>query len=113
MASLELHWSDQALTDLDGIVTFIMRDSRLYAARVLTRSRRRRTRCRIGRTLAGVVPELRDPRLREVFVHSYRIIYRRTPTQVAVLMVVHGARDLGPLWQREQRTHPSDPPPTT
>jgi toxin ParE1/3/4 len=43
--------------------------------------------------LAGrAVPEARRPDVREVFVYSYRIVYRAGDTAIVILTVYHGAR---------------------
>lgn len=42
-----------------------------------------------------VVPELGDEAVREVFVDSYRLLYRVTEEHVQVLGFVHGARSFG------------------
>ena len=57
----------------------------------------------IARTLAErgrVVPEAHSSDIRELSVKSYRLIYWITPKIVTVIAFVHGARDLGALWQR-------------
>lgn len=41
---------------------------------------------------ARVVPELARPSIREVFVFSYRVIYRCGDERVDILTVFHGAR---------------------
>ena len=43
-----------------------------------------------------MVPEFRDPNLREIVFRSYRIIYRLNDArdQVVVISVMHGSRDL-------------------
>ncbi len=41
-----------------------------------------------------MVSELDEPRIRELFVDSFRLIYQVAPTEVFVLAFVHGARDL-------------------
>lgn len=43
-----------------------------------------------------VVPELGRDDIREIFVQSYRIIYRARPDTVEILTVHHGARVLDP-----------------
>ncbi len=53
-----------------------------------------------------VVPELSDPAIREVFVGSYRLVYRILAHRVEILALVHGARDLTALWQRERTDEP-------
>jgi plasmid stabilization system protein ParE len=40
-----------------------------------------------------MVPELRDPAVREVFVFRYRLMYRVNPEHVEVWAFVHGARE--------------------
>ena len=40
-----------------------------------------------------MVPELDDPSVREVFVYSYRILYKVLEAEVEILAFLHGARD--------------------
>jgi plasmid stabilization system protein ParE len=85
-------WSDEAARDLELIAEYIARDSPAYASSVV------RTLVDAGRTLeqfpfAGrAVPEAAEPTLREVFVYSYRVIYRATSDAVTILAVIHGRR---------------------
>jgi plasmid stabilization system protein ParE len=44
--------------------------------------------------IGRVVPELGEDAIREVFIYSYRLIYQIFPDRVAVLVIVHGHRDL-------------------
>lgn len=48
-----------------------------------------------------VVPELKDPSTREVFIHSFRLLYRVEPEGVTILAFLHGARDFE-RWRRGQ-----------
>jgi len=41
-----------------------------------------------------LVPEVLDSGLRELFVRSYRLIYRVDADQVVILRFIHGSRDL-------------------
>ena len=50
-----------------------------------------------------MVPELNEPAVRELLVGTYRLIYEIHETAVYILGVVHGARDLAALWDREER----------
>jgi len=38
-----------------------------------------------------IVPEFNDPLYREIFVYSYRVIYRVQDDEVRILYVLHGA----------------------
>ncbi len=44
-----------------------------------------------------VVPEENDPDIRELFVRSYRLIYRVRPGEVQIINFIHGARDLAAM----------------
>jgi len=50
-----------------------------------------------------VVPEIGDKQIRELIVRSYRLIYKVEKSRVAVLAIVHGARDLNMLWARRRQ----------
>lgn len=43
-------------------------------------------------TMGRVVPEFDNEEVREVLIHSYRIIYRIEPHRILIGAVVHGAR---------------------
>ena len=51
--------------------------------------------------LGRVVPEFSRPDLREVIFRGYRMVYRLTEADLTILRVVHGARDLRSLVERE------------
>jgi len=95
-------WSHSAWSDLERAADYIARDSPSYAATLLERA------CAAARSLdrfaerGRVVPELGEATIREVFVGSFRLVYRVLPGRVDVLAFVHGARDLAALWRQEQ-----------
>ena len=99
----KLRWTEKASTNLRAIFDYISRDSRVYAARSVkalvhaTEKLQHMPRC--GR----IVPELGDPRFREVVFGNYRIIYRivGTNNNVEVLAVIHGARDVESAFREE------------
>ena len=87
-------WSDEAVEDLQHISDYIARDSRHYAAAVVSRivkSTRRLSRYpRSGR----IVPEVGDETFREILVYSYRIIYRVDERIVTIEAIAHGRQSL-------------------
>lgn len=88
-----LVWSERALDDLERILEFVAKDSPAYASAVHDRFMERVASLpdqpRQGRRL----PEHEDrDDLREVFVHRWRLIYRITEREVAIVAVIHGAR---------------------
>jgi toxin ParE1/3/4 len=90
-------WSPAALDDIEAIAEYIERDSPVYARavvqKILATTRKLQRFPRAGR----VVPEIGDDTIRELFVYSYRVIYRVREQTVLVAAVVHGKRELVPF----------------
>ncbi len=96
-------WTESAWADLEGIADYIAQDSRFYAASFV---RETRDAARSLSTLAErgrVVPEMGNPTIRELLLGNYRLVYRVREQNVEILGLIHGARDLAALWQREER----------
>jgi toxin ParE1/3/4 len=91
---LAVEISAEAERDLQQIADYIARDNPVAAEAWVTRlvaaARAAGTNPRAGR----VVPERRDPDVREVFLRTYRIIYRVEAKRIVVLTVVEGRRRL-------------------
>jgi plasmid stabilization system protein ParE len=96
-------WSYEATDDLDALAEYIARDSSFYAAaftqQVLDISRSLNVFSERGR----IVPELGNPDIRELLIREYRLIYNIEQSRVVILALVHGARDLKALWEKEKR----------
>lgn len=92
----EVIWTPQAADDLEAIAEHIAMDSPHYASLfvmdVLAAIERIAGFPRSGR----VVPEIRNPAVRETVLGNYRIIYRVREELVEVLTIYHGARLLDP-----------------
>lgn len=90
--AFEVRWSPEAIEDVEEIAAYIAKDSPLYAQAVVERI------LALARSLdeqplrGRVVPELENPRYRERFVYSYRLVYRLNESDVVVVAVVHGKR---------------------
>ena len=96
-------WTETAWRDLERIADYIAEDSAGYAA-AFVRSIRDRARSLEELAARGrVVPELDQPAVRELIVGSYRLIYEISEGEVHVLGLIHGARDLTALWDKESR----------
>lgn len=93
----EVEWAASALDHLVEQLEFIARDSPSYAAALSVKAEK------AAETLASlphrdrVVPEYRDPRIREIPVGSCRLIYRVGESKLGVIAFVHTRRDLANL----------------
>jgi len=85
-------WTTPALKDAEAIRDYIARDSPRYARLVTERIVAATARLADFPQSGRMVPELRQPALREVIVGRYRVVYRMVAEEVQVAAVVHGAR---------------------
>lgn len=92
----EVIWTTSARNELDDIVAYIAKDAPLSALafleEVLAGADALATLARRGR----IVPELQSPRIRELFIKRYRLLYEIDDRMVYVLGVIHGAREFKP-----------------
>lgn len=97
---MRITWSEPAIANLEAIHEYISRDAPgradRFVRRLIASPEILRDHSRMGR----VVPE-GDGRQREIFFDPYRIIYRIEADGIFIVTVVHGARDLAALWERE------------
>jgi toxin ParE1/3/4 len=99
----QVAWAHAAEEDLDSAAAYIYRDSPSYAASFVTRV------LEAGRSLARFaergrkVPEFMNKNIREVFVNSYRLIYRIEADRISVLALIHGRRRFEDAWIEKDR----------
>lgn len=99
----QLRWTEKASKNLQAIFDYISKDSTVYAARyvkaLIHSTKKLEDMPRCGR----IVPELEDPRFREVIYGSYRIVYRIIggDDDIEILAVIHGARDMKGAFREE------------
>ncbi len=50
--------------------------------------------------IGRIVPELENPRLRERFLYSYRVLYEINTQPIEIIAIIHGRRLLESISQR-------------
>ncbi|MCY2973414.1 MAG: type II toxin-antitoxin system RelE/ParE family toxin [Planctomycetota bacterium] len=91
---MRIRWTERASSDLLSIHTFIAEQSESYADAVYERLLVRPQQL-VDQPLSGsIVPEYGRDDIREVFLHSFRLIYLVVADEVQILTVAHGARIL-------------------
>lgn len=99
----EVIWAHAAEEDLDAAAAYIHRDSPAYAASFVNRA------LQAGGSLSALaergrmVPEFKDKNIREIFVYSYRLIYRIEDDRISILALIHGRRDFQTAWDEKDR----------
>ena len=86
-------WSEQARRQVDETLAYISRDSLQAARSVLQETLSAAASLDTLAERGRVVPEVGAPEIREVFIHSYRLMYEVSESEVVVLAFLHGARD--------------------
>ena len=98
---MRLTWSEPAVANLVEIHDYISSDSPGRADRFVQRLIAAAEPLVDFPLMGRLVPE-GDGTPREILFDPYRIIYRVEGDEIYVLTVVHGARDLAALWERER-----------
>ena len=99
--AFKLEWSEEALEDIESIATYIEKDSPIYAKSVVSKFFEKAEILKDFRELGRTVPELNDESIREIFVYSYRLIYKTHKDSILFVAVIHGKR----LLENHQTNH--------
>ncbi len=86
-----------AWKDLEQLAEFLSRDSPIYAASFVREVRDAARSLNRFSQRDRIVPEYSDPDIRELFVRSYRLIYRISREQVEILSFIQGHRNCKPV----------------
>ncbi len=101
--AVEIKWTTLALQDIENIAGFIAKDSARYASIQAERFFERVTILETQTEIGGIVPELGQQFIRQLFEGSYSIIYEVTsPKRITVLTIHHRSRLLSnnPLFEK-------------
>jgi len=90
--AFKLEWSEEALEDMESIATYIEKDSPIYAKSVVSKFFEKAEILQEFSELGRKVPEFNDITIREIFVYSYRLIYKLSKEKVLLVAIVHGKR---------------------
>ena len=92
--AVNIIWSEKSLDDLESIATYIEKDSIFYAKSIVTNIFSKVDILLSFPLLGRVVPEYQDENIRELFIYSYRLIYKINKNNIAIVTVIHGKRIL-------------------
>lgn len=89
-----VRWSGSATHDLRQIYDYIARDSKYYGKKVVHDILVKSDKLEDFPMSGKIFSELNDPKIREVFVYSYRMIYQIvSDEEIEILAIVHTRRD--------------------
>jgi toxin ParE1/3/4 len=87
-------WTEIAIEDLRSIHEYISKDSQRYADRFIEKLISRVTQLENFPKSGRVVPEFDSEVIRELIEGNYRIVYKLSSDQVAIVRIHHAARQL-------------------
>ena len=90
----EVTWAESASDDHAEVASYIARDSKFYATAVVRELILAVRSLDVFAQRGRVVPEYRDPSIRELLVRDYRLVCQVGDVAVHVLRIIHGARPL-------------------
>ncbi len=93
----EVVWAEPAWDDLAAAAEYIARDPENYAAAFVQEVKEAAESLSEFAERGQIVPEFRDPTIRELLVRPYRLVYAVSSSQVTIIAVIHGARRAGRL----------------
>jgi addiction module RelE/StbE family toxin len=88
----KLIWSEEALEDIESIATYIEKDSPVYAKSVVSKFFEKVELLPDFQKMGRIVPEINQENIRELFIYSYRLIYKIETENIVIIAVVHGRR---------------------
>ena len=89
-----VRWSGPAKKDLRRIFDYIAQDSIYYANNVVQSIVDKSELLNSFPEMGRMVPEIGEPKVKEIFIYSYRLIYESSGKDIHVLAVIHGKQDL-------------------
>lgn len=92
MAEVKIIWSEEALKDIEEIISFISKDSELYAVNFASKIISAVETLRVFPEIGRIVPEYADPKIREIIYRNYRIVYQIEDRAVEIITVSHGSK---------------------
>jgi plasmid stabilization system protein ParE len=96
-------WAYAAEEDLEAAALYIHRDSPVYAVSFVDRALEAGSSLNEFAERGRIVPELRDSSIREIFVYSYRLVYRIEDDRISILALIHGRRDFQKAWNEKDQ----------
>ena len=91
-ASRSVSWTHRALADLEGIHDYIARDNPAAASKWVSRILATAGKVAMAPFAGRRVPEIGRDDVREVFLRTYRIVYRVNGKRCEILTVFEGHR---------------------
>jgi len=90
-------WTDDGVKSFENIIQYIANDSTYYASEFAKRILSTIENLPEFPYMGRVVPEYKNPDLREIIYQNYRIVYKISGNAIYLVLVIHGSRILSEI----------------
>ncbi|MBI9104457.1 MAG: type II toxin-antitoxin system RelE/ParE family toxin [Spirochaetales bacterium] len=92
MAEIKIVWSEEAIKDIEEIISYISKDSELYAVNFASKIIGSVDSLRVYPEIGRIVPEFNNSEIREIIYRNYRIVYRISGKTIEIVTIFHGSK---------------------
>jgi addiction module RelE/StbE family toxin len=89
---VRLVWTERAVQDIESIEMYIARDNPIAAIELVEKIIEKAESLLDHPNRGRVVPEVANPKIRELILNNYRLVYRVRKKTIEVLQVFEGHR---------------------
>ncbi len=94
MAKKKLRWTILSIEDLAAIKSKIAEDNPVAARNMVKSIRKKIERLKDFPESGRIVPEFENPKLREVIVSPYRVVYRIAGPEIHIIRIWHSKQEI-------------------
>ena len=87
-------WTEDGIQSFEDTVRYIAKDSPYYASNFASKILHALEKLTKYPHIGRIVPEYKNPSLRELIYQNYRIVYKLNHKTVYIILVIHGTRIL-------------------
>lgn len=98
-----IDWTEKAERDLEAIRSIIAKNKPIAADRFILRIKKAVENLKRFPSMGEILATDNESVIREIYVKSYRVVFRLRDDSIRVLTIVHGSRDFNPA-QGDWRT---------
>jgi len=91
---VKIEWSSSAENDLMEIIDYIAQDSVEYALSFYELVHEKIKNLEEFPKIGRKIPKMNDPRIRELILKNFHIIYRILDKKIQIIRLIHGSRKL-------------------
>lgn len=88
-----VRWSKTATDDLRRIYDYIAKDSVVYAKRVVEEIIHKSDYLKEYPNIGRIISELGNPKIRELIIYSYRMVYQVEDENIEILTLIHSRKN--------------------